>query len=62
VCGVPGNLAALNAAAAFVRECGLLPLRVAKTAVPGSYGGVRQVVRASSVARGARSSSAPTCS
>ena len=33
VCGVPGDLAVLDAAAAYVRECGLLPLNVAKTAV-----------------------------
>jgi hypothetical protein len=32
VCGgVPGDLAVLDAAAAYVRECGLLPLRVAKS-------------------------------
>ena len=36
VCGVPGDLAVLDAAAAFVRECGLLPLRVAKAAVTGA--------------------------
>jgi 2'-5' RNA ligase len=36
VCGVPGDLAVLDAAAAYVRECGLLPLRVAKTAVTGA--------------------------
>ena len=36
VCGVPGDLAALEAAAAYVRECGLLPLRVAKTAITGA--------------------------
>jgi 2'-5' RNA ligase len=35
VCGVPGDLAVLDAAAAYVRECGLLPLRVAKSAVAG---------------------------
>src|ERR1700757_1796528 len=35
VCGVPGDLAVLDAAAAYVRDCGLLPLRVAKTAVAG---------------------------
>ena len=35
VCGVPGDLAVLDAAAAYVRECGLLPLRVAKAAVAG---------------------------
>ena len=34
VCGVPGDLAVLDAAA-YVRECGLLPLRVAKAAVAG---------------------------
>jgi hypothetical protein len=33
VCGVPGDLAVLDAAAAYVRECGLLPLRVAKAAM-----------------------------
>ena len=31
VCNVPGDLAALNAAAAYIKECGLLPLTVAKT-------------------------------
>ena len=36
VCGVPGDLAVLDAAAAYVRECGLLPLRAAKTAVTGA--------------------------
>src|SRR6201998_4914770 len=36
VCGIPGDLAALDAAAAYVRECGLLPLRVAKTAITGA--------------------------
>ena len=36
VCGVPGDLAVLDAAAAYVRECGLLPLNVAKTAVTGA--------------------------
>jgi hypothetical protein len=36
VCGVPGDLAVLDAAAAYVRECGLLPLRVAKAAVTGA--------------------------
>lgn len=36
VCGVPGDLAVLEAVAAYVRECGLLPLRVAKTAVTGA--------------------------
>src|SRR5205823_13091585 len=35
VCGVPGDLAVLDAAAAYVREFGLLPLRVAKAAVAG---------------------------
>ena len=32
VCGVPGDLAVLDAAAAYVRECGLLPLGVGKAA------------------------------
>src|SRR5207247_7864878 len=36
VCGVPGDLAMLDAAAAYIRECGLLPLTVAKTAVTGA--------------------------
>ena len=36
VCGIPGDLAVLDAAAAYVRECGLLPLRVAKTAIAGA--------------------------
>src|SRR5215471_17022786 len=36
VCGIPGDLAVLDAAAAYVRECRLLPLRVAKTGVTGA--------------------------
>jgi hypothetical protein len=36
VCKVPGDLAALAAAAAYIKECGLLPLTVAKTAVTGA--------------------------
>src|ERR1700730_19475466 len=36
VCSVPGDLAVLDAAAAYVSECGLLPLRVAKIAVTGA--------------------------
>jgi 2'-5' RNA ligase len=36
VCGVPGDLAVLDAAAAYVKRCGLLPLRVAKIAVTGA--------------------------
>ena len=36
VCGVPGDLAVVDAAAAYVEECGLLPLTVAKTAVTGA--------------------------
>jgi hypothetical protein len=36
VCGVPGDLTVLDAAAAYIRECGLLPLKVAKTAVTGA--------------------------
>jgi hypothetical protein len=35
VCGVP-DLAALDAATAYVEACGLLPLRVAKMAVTGA--------------------------
>jgi hypothetical protein len=36
VSGIPGDLAVLDAAAAYVGECGLLPLRVAKTAITGA--------------------------
>ena len=36
VCSVPDDLAVLDAAAAYIRECGLLPLTVAKTAVTGA--------------------------
>jgi 2'-5' RNA ligase len=36
VCDVPGGLGALDAAAAYIKECGLLPLTVAKTAVTGA--------------------------
>ena len=36
MCNVPGDLAALDAAAAYIKECGLLPLTVAKTAVTGA--------------------------
>src|SRR5580704_14164488 len=36
VCNVPGDLAPLDAAGAYIKECGLLPLRVAKTAVTGA--------------------------
>src|SRR6201987_5284221 len=36
VCGVPGDLGVLDAAAAYVRGCGLLPLKVAKAAVTGA--------------------------
>ena len=36
VCSVSGDLAVLDAAAAYIRECGLLPLTVAKTAVTGA--------------------------
>ncbi len=36
VCNVPGDLAALDAAAAYIKGCGLLPLTVAKTAVTGA--------------------------
>ena len=37
VCGVvPGDFAVLDAAAFYVRRCGLLPLRVAKSAVTGA--------------------------
>src|SRR5712691_13389885 len=36
VCGVPDDLAGLDAAASYIKECGLLPLTVAKTAVTGA--------------------------
>src|SRR5690348_15834389 len=36
VCSIPGDLAVHDAAAAYVGECGLLPLRVAKTAITGA--------------------------
>ena len=36
VCSVSGDLAVLDAAAAYIRECGLLPLTVARTAVTGA--------------------------
>jgi hypothetical protein len=36
VCSVPTDLAVLEAAAAYIKECGLLPLTVAKTAVTGA--------------------------
>ena len=36
VCGVPGDLGVLDAAAAYVKECGLLPIKIAKTAVTGA--------------------------
>src|SRR2546421_12579929 len=36
VCGVPGDLGVLDAASAYVKECGLLPLKVAKMAVTGA--------------------------
>jgi hypothetical protein len=36
VCSVPGDLAVLDAAAAYIKECGLLPLTVAKMAVTGA--------------------------
>ena len=36
VCGIPGDLGVLDAASAYVKECGLLPLKVAKMAVTGA--------------------------
>jgi hypothetical protein len=36
VCSLPGDLAVLDAAAAYVKDCGLLPLTVAKVAVTGA--------------------------
>jgi 2'-5' RNA ligase len=36
VCNVPGDLAVLDAAAEYIKECGLLPLTVAKAAVTGA--------------------------
>ena len=36
VCGAPGDPVTIDAATAYIKECGLLPLRVAKTAVTGA--------------------------
>jgi 2'-5' RNA ligase len=36
VCSVTGDPAVLGVAAAYIRECGLLPLKVVKTAVTGA--------------------------
>jgi 2'-5' RNA ligase len=36
VCSIPDDPAVLDGAAAYIRECGLLPLKVAKTAVTGA--------------------------
>jgi 2'-5' RNA ligase len=36
VCTLSGDRAGLDAASAYIKECGLLPLRVAKTAVTGA--------------------------
>jgi hypothetical protein len=36
VCSVSGDLAGLDAAAAYIKKCGLLPLTAAKTAVTGA--------------------------
>jgi hypothetical protein len=36
VCALPGDPAVLDAAAAYIKECGLLPLTVAKTSVTGA--------------------------
>ena len=36
VCNVPVEVAVLDAAAAYIKECGILPLTVAKTAVTGA--------------------------
>lgn len=36
VCGVPDDAAVLDVAAAYIKECRLLPLTVAKTAVTGA--------------------------
>jgi len=36
VCGIPDDLAVLDAAADYVRHCGLLPLRVARSTVTGA--------------------------
>jgi len=36
VCGIPGDLGVLDAASAYVKECALLPLNVAKLAVTGA--------------------------
>jgi len=36
VCGIPGDLGVLDPASAYVKECRLLPLKVAKVAVTGA--------------------------
>ena len=36
VCSIPDDPVVLDAVAAYIRECGLLPLKVAKTAVTGA--------------------------
>jgi 2'-5' RNA ligase len=36
VCTVSGDLTALDAAAGYIKQCGLLPMKVAKTAVTGA--------------------------
>jgi len=36
VCGIPGDIGVLDAASAYVKECRLLPLKVAKVAVTGA--------------------------
>jgi 2'-5' RNA ligase len=36
VCSIPGDLAVLDAAAAYIKECGLLPLTLKKTGVTGA--------------------------
>lgn len=36
VCSIPGDFSVLDAAAAYVKECGLLPMRVKKAAVTGA--------------------------
>src|SRR5271169_4960463 len=53
VSGIPDDLAVLDAAADYVRHCGLLPLRVAKSTVTGA-------VMAPAAGRPGRSGSRPS--
>jgi hypothetical protein len=51
VCTVPGDLTVLDAAAAYIKECGLLPVTVTKTAVTGAVITPLRLYRSSEGAR-----------